>query len=80
MEMMTQLWIAATGMTAVGMSQTRSAALRKWASVLGLIGQPAWFYATFSAGQWGIFAMCFIYTGLWAMGFYNNWIKEPGHD
>ena len=74
--MIEQIGIALTGMMAVGLSQTQSFATRKWASVLGLCGQPFWFYATYSAEQWGIFAMAFFYTGLWAMGFYNNWLKS----
>ena len=73
--MIEQVGIAFTGLVAIGLSQTRSETTRKWASVFGLAGQPFWFYAAFSAEQWGIFVMSFAYSAMWTMGFYNNWVK-----
>ena len=43
-------------------------ARRKWAPVFGLIGQPFWFYAAWTSQQWGIFALCFLYSLSWARG------------
>lgn len=71
---MDQLAIMFTGVTAVFLSQSKSERLRKFACIFGLIGQPFWFYATFTAEQWGIFAMCFLYTFSWARGAWNFWI------
>jgi hypothetical protein len=73
---MEQIAIAMFGVTAVFLSQSTSEKARKYASVLGLIGQPFWFYATYSSEQWGIFALCFFYTFSWGRGFWNNWIKK----
>ena len=63
------------GVTAVFLSQDHRADWRKWACILGLLGQPFWFYATWKAGQYGIFALSFLYAYSWARGFYNNWIR-----
>lgn len=76
----TQIVIALTGVTAIFLTQSRSAKVRKWACVLGLMAQPAWFYSSWIAEQWGIFAMCFFYTFAWAKGFYVHWIKDRRTD
>jgi len=72
---MEQIAIALTGVTAVFLSQSANKQLAKWACVFGLFGQPFWFYATFKAEQWGIFALCFLYTFSWARGAWNFWLK-----
>ena len=46
----------------------------KWASVLGLVGQPFWFYSSWTTRQWGIFALSILYTGSWAIGFAKYWL------
>ena len=71
--MIAQIAIMMTGVTAVFLSQSKSERLRKFACIFGLIGQPFWFYATYTAEQWGIFAMCFLYTFSWARGVWNFW-------
>lgn len=71
---MEQLAIAMTGAVAVWLSQDKRADRRKWACVLGMIGQPFWFYATWKGRQWGMFALCFLYTWGWARGIWANWI------
>lgn len=70
-----QIAIALTGVTAVWLSQDARPEWRRWSSILGLIGQPFWFYATWKAEQWGIFALCFLYTYSWARGFRSNWLS-----
>ncbi|UBB15475.1 hypothetical protein [Comamonas odontotermitis] len=72
--MIAQLFIALFGVTAVALSQSTLASRRRWASVFGLVGQPLWFYAAWQSEQWGIFALCFLYTLSWGNGFYSNWI------
>jgi len=72
---MEQIIIALTGATAIWLSQQANESWKKYASILGLIGQPFWFYSSFQAEQWGIFALCFFYTYSWAVGFKNNWLK-----
>lgn len=69
-----QAWIGACGLTAVFLSQDRREAARRWACIFGLCAQPAWFYATWRAEQWGIFGLSFLYTWSWARGFKYHWI------
>ncbi|MFE1574259.1 hypothetical protein ACFIQG_21010 [Comamonas odontotermitis] len=72
--MIAQLFIALFGVTAVALSQSTLASRRRWASDFGLVGQPFWFYAAWDTQQWGIFALCILYTITWGKGFYSNWI------
>lgn len=74
--MIEQFFIALFGVTAVTLSQSQLPQRRKYASVFGLIGQPFWFYSAYTSEQWGIFALCILYTLSWANGFYVNWIKK----
>lgn len=67
--------IALTGVSAIWLSQSKRTDYRKYASILGLIGQPFWFYSSFASEQWGIFLLSFFYTMAWARGFYNYWIR-----
>ena len=69
--MLDQIAIAVTGVIAVWLSQDTRAHWRKWACVFGLAGQPFWFYATWTAEQYGIFVLCLLYTYSWARGVRN---------
>lgn len=72
--MIEQIGIAATGVTAIFLSQDKREHVRKWACISGLIGQPFWFYSSWVAGQFGIFILCFLYTLAWARGFKAHWM------
>lgn len=71
---MEQIGIALTGAIAIFLSQDRRESVRKWACIFGIAGQPFWFLATYRAGQWGMFALCFVYLASWMRGFKNNWM------
>lgn len=73
--MIEQIGISLCGVAAIWLSQDSRQARRRWACVLGLLGQPLWFYATYKAQQWGIFTLCFFYTLAWARGVYEHWIQ-----
>jgi hypothetical protein len=49
---------------------------RKWGFIVGMCGQPFWFYTQIIDKNWGIVALSCIYTFSWGMGIYNNWIKK----
>ena len=74
--MLAQIIIATLGVAAIVLSQSLHPRAQRWASVLGLAGQPAWFYASYTGEQWGIFALSFVYTAAWAGGFYNYWLRK----
>lgn len=71
-----QVGIAVCGVTAVYLSQDTRLSRRRWSSVFGLAGQPFWIAETFSAQQWGILALCALYTWSWGRGFYAHWVKK----
>lgn len=71
---MEQIAIAVTGVIAIYLSQQSNEKLKKYACILGIIGQPFWFYSAYKAEQWGIFMLCFFYTYSWSVGLTNNWI------
>jgi hypothetical protein len=73
--MLEQIAIFITGISAVWLSQDRKSAVRKYACLFGLAGQPFWMYSSYQADQWGVFILSFFYTVAWAKGFYLFWIK-----
>lgn len=75
--MIEQIVIALTGVPAVWLSQDKKPKLRRWAPILGLIGQPFWIYSSWKAQQWGIFVLCFLYTWGWARGLKTHWGRKP---
>lgn len=78
---MEQIAIAMTGVVAIWLSQDARASWRRYACLFGIAGQPFWFYAAYTAEQWGIFALCFLYTYAWLKGVRNNWLAtQPKRD
>ena len=75
---MDQVVLLFTGAVAIWLSQNERHAWRKWACIFGLAGQPFWFYSSYMAEQWGIFALCFAYTYAWYKGFRIHWRKNNG--
>jgi hypothetical protein len=73
--MIPQILIALTGVVAIWLTQSPNPRHRRWACVFGLIGQPFWFWAAWSASQWGIFTLCFFYAFAWLRGIKTNWLK-----
>lgn len=68
--------IGLCGVTAIFLSQAKLERSRRWACWFGLCAQPFWFYATFKAGQWGIFGLSFLYTFSWLRGVRTYWWKR----
>jgi hypothetical protein len=48
---------------------------RRWGLIVGLMGQPFWFWSSWQHEQWGIFAVSVWYTYAWLQGIWNFWIK-----
>lgn len=70
---MEQLAIALTGGLAIWLVNDRRAAWRRWASVVGLAGQPFWFHTAFVAEQWGVLLLTCVYTAAWLRGLRHEW-------
>lgn len=78
--MIVQVLIAVLGVGAVWLSQDERPHLRKYACIFGLLGQPLWFYTSWSTEQWGIFALSFVYTIAWLKGLHVYWLSGvPSH-
>lgn len=73
-DVIAQVIIACTGVTAVWLSQSPKQSMRRWACVLGLISQPAWFFTVAVNGQFGLFIVAIVYTFAWSRGFYYHWV------
>jgi len=70
-----QIGIAFSGVIAVWLTQDKRDSRRRWACIFGMLGQPFWFYAAWKAEQWGIFALCTLYTYAWARGLWAHWLR-----
>jgi hypothetical protein len=70
-----QIGITLSGVIAVWLTQDKRATRRRWACIFGMLAQPFWFYAAWRAEQWGIFAMCTLYTYAWARGLWTHWLR-----
>jgi hypothetical protein len=70
-----QIAIAFTGVIAVWLTQDNRESWRRWACIFGMLGQPFWFYAAWKAQQWGIFALCGLYTYAWTRGLWTHWLR-----
>jgi hypothetical protein len=70
-----QVAIACLGVTAIFLTQSHNERVRRWACIVGISGQPFWFWATYSAEQWGIFGLTFLYASAWGKGVWMHWIK-----
>jgi hypothetical protein len=68
----TQLLLAFFGLTALFMATGKSEKARRWACVVGLLGQPAWLYFAMSVNAWGLFVLSLAYTAVYARG---AWIQ-----
>lgn len=74
-----QIAIPILGALAAWLSQERRPRMQRWACIFGLIGQPFWFWASWKAEQWGIFAVSVLYGAAWLRGLWVYWIRprEP---
>lgn len=78
--MIAQIGIALFGVVAIWLSQAASDSQRKYACLFGLASQPFWFWSAYAAEQWGIFALCVLYTGSWLRGLNQHWLAPARTD
>lgn len=69
-----QAVILACGAAAAWLSQDRRPSWARWACLFGLVSQPFFLASTWSAGQWGMFALAMLYTAAWAKGAWSYWL------
>jgi len=73
---MDQIAIALTGVVAIWLTQQSNDGWKGYACLFGMAGQPFWFYAAYSAEQWGILILTLFYTYSWILGIKNNWLSR----
>jgi len=49
----------------------------RWGYVLGLAGQPCWWYAAVTGQQWGMAVVNVFYTLIWSRGVYRRFFQKP---
>jgi hypothetical protein len=70
-----QVVIGICGLSSVWLSQDARPRVARFACLFGLAAQPAWFYTTWQAQQWAIFALAFVYSVGWGRGVWNFWLR-----
>lgn len=70
--MIDQVGIVGLGVTAVGLSQSKTYA--RYACLFGMASQPFWIYSAVSAAQWGVLVATLFYTAAWASGIWKFWL------
>lgn len=63
------LWVV----FAVWLSQARSRGWRRWACIVGLLGQPLLLYMGWKAGQWEFLAFTAFLSLAWFRGLWVYW-------
>lgn len=68
-----QMVIALAAALAAWINQDPRAHVRRWAGVLGMVGQPFYLYATWHAAQWGMFLVSIVFTASYLRGIRLGW-------
>jgi hypothetical protein len=71
--MIAQAGIAVFGVIAIWLTQSPIVERQRYACLFGLAAQPFWFWSAIEAGQWGVFALCWLYLAAWGRGFVEHW-------
>ncbi|MBR8137216.1 hypothetical protein [Burkholderia cenocepacia] len=48
---------------------------QRWGAVVGLVGQPAWLYLTWSTLEWGMFVVSVFFTGCYVRGVWRGFFQ-----
>lgn len=70
-----QLAIMLTGVSAAWILNGPEGGYRRYACLIGLAGQPFWFWSTWSHGQWGMFIVTAGFTLAYLRGVWLTWIR-----
>lgn len=49
----------------------------RWGTLIGLLGQSAWYYVATHPVQWGTLAATVIFTAAYARGIRRHWLARP---
>ena len=71
-----QIGILLYGLPALFIVGFKDHDIRRWAYIMGILGQSFWYITTINNGQWGMVVLCTFYTVSWSNGTYQHWIKK----
>lgn len=71
--LLNQLGLAVFGLSAAWMSMGRSPRQRRWAPVVGLVGQPFWLAFAIHARAYGLLAVSIVFTLVYLRGVLVQW-------
>lgn len=70
---MIQLAIGLCGLLALSFAMCDNPTLRKWAPIIGLLGQPAWALFAYQTGGWGLGVLVAAYTLIYLRAAVLEW-------
>lgn len=73
-EALVQIAIAIIGVLVAWINQDPTERTRRWACVIGMVGQPFWFWSAWHACQWGVLAVTAGYTLAFMRGIWVYWL------
>lgn len=76
-DLITQIWVTIFGVSALGFAQCTHLPLRRLSVILGLLGQPGWYYQLVIHEQWAMLPAFACYSFMWIWGLWNLWIRKP---
>jgi len=71
-----QLMVFGTGAIAIYLTQQSNPEWQRYAPIVGLIGEPFWFYDSYTNQSWGILGLTTAYTVIWCIGLKNHWFTN----
>lgn len=74
---MIQLAIGLCGLLALSFAMSADPRLRKWAPLVGLLGQPAWAFFAYQTGGWGLGVLALAYTAIYLRSAIVQWRPVP---
>jgi hypothetical protein len=72
-DMLLQVVLATFGLASLFMALDARPTLRRWAPLVGLVGQPAWLLFAWGLDAWGMFAVSVAYTLVYLRGAWVQW-------
>ena len=69
--------ITFTGFTSLYLMASQDPRMRYYAGLVGLFGEPFWFFTAWVNNQYGVMLLVFVYGVNWTRLAYSNWKELP---
>ena len=73
---LSQVLIGALGVASVFLVTHKAPEVRKLASPVALLAEPAWIYSSYTTEQWGILLLTAVYTFRWSQVAYRDFWRN----